>query len=144
MKLKEALPLAFVVGISVAFTGCSVSDSNAPTRKSSETLEPMQSHELVAIATTVEDEDQKISLAVPLQGGSYSVILECSGENNSSVITWQSDKKQNHGEITVPCTREAGVVREQITLDGYSNSLTFVTRNLVGHELKVSVAPVAT
>jgi len=103
----------------------------------------MQSHELVAIATTVEDEDQKISLAVPLQGGSYSVILECSGENNSSVITWQSDKKQNHGQITVPCNREGGMVREQITLDGYSNSLTFVTRNLVGHELKVSVAPVA-
>lgn len=144
MTLKNAFVLVALVGTSMAFTGCSVSESSSPTPLTAESVMPLQDHELAAITTEVDKKDQKISLAVPLRGGKYAVALECSGKDTMSTIAWQSDGKRDNGEISVPCTLEGADVREQISLNGYSSSLTFVTSELQGHELTVSIAPTGT
>lgn len=105
---------------------------------------PLQDHELAAISTEIDRKDQEVSLAIPLRGGDYEVAFECSGKDTMSSIAWQSDDKKEKGEISVPCTLDGANVREQISLNGYSSSLTFVARQLQGHELTVSIASNAT
>ncbi|CBT75131.1 MULTISPECIES: hypothetical protein [Glutamicibacter] len=143
MTLKNAFALTIIVGTSMAFTGCSASDSSSPATPATESMMPLQGHELAALTTVVDQKDQNISLAIPLRGGDYAVALECSGKDTLSTIAWQSDDKKENGEISVPCTFEGVNVREQISLNGYSSSLTFVTSELQGYELTVSIASTA-
>jgi hypothetical protein len=143
MTLKNAFALTIIVGASMAFTGCSASDSSSAGTPATESMMPLQDHELAAISTVVEQKDQNISLAIPLRGGDYTIALECSGKDTLSTIAWQSDDEKENGEFSVPCTIEGAKVREQISLNGYSSSLTFITSELQGHELKVSIASTA-
>ena len=144
MTLKNAFALIALVGTSMAFTGCSVSDSSSPPPPGTDSMMPLQDHELAAISTEIDRKDQNISFAIPLRGGKYTVVLECSGEDMSSSIAWQSDEKPDKGEISVPCTHDGANAREEISLNGYSSSLTFVAKELQGHELTVSIASNAT
>ncbi|MGO3508028.1 MAG: hypothetical protein ACTIND_01825, partial [Glutamicibacter arilaitensis] len=89
-----AFALTIIVGTSMAFTGCSASDSSSPATPATESMMPLQGHELAALTTVVDQKDQNISLAIPLRGGDYTVALECSGKDTSSTIAWQSDDKK--------------------------------------------------
>ena len=139
MRLKNAFALVALVGTSVTYTGCSVSDSSSPTPPDTESMMPIQAQELAAITTAVDKKDQEISLAIPLRGGEYTVAFDCSGKDTMSTIVWHSDEKRDNGEISIPCTTDGANVREQISLNSYSSSLIFVTSELQGHELTVSI-----
>lgn len=76
MTLKNAFALTIIVGTSMAFTGCSASDSSSPATPATESMMPLQGHELAALTTVVDQKDQNISLAIPLRGGDYAVALE--------------------------------------------------------------------
>lgn len=99
-----------------------------------------QEHELASIGTEVTQPNQELSLGVPLNGGQYSLALQCSGEERSSTIEWSTSDRLDHGEIEVPCSSDGSVVHQELSLDGYTRSLSFDVSGLQGQRLHVSVA----
>jgi len=95
---------------------------------------------LVSIGTEVDQPNQELSLGFPLNGGQYSLAMQCCGEDTSSTIKWTSSDRSDHGEINVPCSADGNVVHQEISLGGYSRSLSFDVSGLQGQLLQVSVA----
>jgi len=119
--------------VSLCLGGCSANDVQA----SAGALH--QEHELVSIGTEVTQPNQELSLGFPLNGGQYSLAMQCCGEDTSSTIKWRSSDRSDHREINVPCSADGNVVHQQITLGSYSQSLNFVAAELQGQRLQVSV-----
>ncbi|QIV87881.1 hypothetical protein [Glutamicibacter mishrai] len=128
------VPAALLAMVSLCLGGCSANDIQA----SADALH--QEHELVSIGTEVTQPNQELSLGFPLNGGQYSLAMQCSGEERSSTIEWNTSDSTDHGEINVPCSSDGNVVHQEITLGSYSQSLNFVAAELQGQRLQVSVA----
>ncbi|MHA6966881.1 hypothetical protein ACX5K5_04125 [Glutamicibacter bergerei] len=141
MRSKSTLIFATIVALALSFTGCSVGKSEISTPSTGPSLVPMQKNEIAATKTTIEEKIQTVSVGIPLNGGQYSPVLGRKGEDTSSTVVWQDDKHQDQGKIKVICTPEGGTVQEQIDVNGFSSSLSFIVNELQGRDLSVSIAP---
>lgn len=128
------MPAALLAMVSLCLGGCSADDGQV----SADALR--QEHELVSIRTEVTQPNQELSLGFPLNGGQYSLAMQCSGEERSSTIEWNTSDSSDHGEINVPCSSDGNVVHQEISLGGYSRLLSFDVSGLQGQLLQVSVA----
>ncbi|KSU66519.1 hypothetical protein [Arthrobacter sp. NIO-1057] len=128
------MPAALLATLSLWLGGCSADDGQV----SADALH--QEHELAFIRTEVTQPNQELSLGFPLNGGQYSLAMQCSGEERSSTIEWNTSDSSDHGEINVPCSSDGNVVHQEISLGGYSRLLSFDVSGLQGQLLQVSVA----
>lgn len=102
----------------------------------------LQKNEIATTKTTIEEKIQTVSVGIPLNGGQYSAVLGCKGKDTSSTVVWQDDTHRDQGKIKVICTPEGETVQEQIDVNGFSSSLSFIVNELQGQDLSVSIAPV--
>ncbi|WP_334123804.1 hypothetical protein [Glutamicibacter sp.] len=137
MRTTTIFSGAGLATLSLVLSGCSANE--APV--SADAVH--QENELASISSVVTQQNQELSLGFPLDGGQYSLALQCSGKHSASTITWSSSHGSDQGTVDLTCAPEARVVHQEMTLNGYSASLSFIAHDLQGQTLHVSVAAVA-